>query len=239
MPARWSTTPRPAQTVLRGQGEMHLNGAVDRLTKASGLKVSDAAAAGAVPRDDPAAGDAACAAEAADGRARAVRRREAGDHAAGARRGLPVQRQDRRRRRAAAAISPRSGRRRRRRRKGPLGHPGGRCRGRRWWTATFHAVDSSDMAFKTATRMAMQEGLAKADPVLLEPIDHVSISVPSEYTAERAAADHRPARADPGLCGAGGLAGVGRCGGADAAGGAAGPDHRSAVADDGVGDVSA
>jgi elongation factor G len=47
---------------------------------------------------------------------------------------------------------------------------------------TFHAVDSSDMAFKTATRMAMQEGLAKADPVLLEPIDHVTISVPSEYT---------------------------------------------------------
>ena len=47
---------------------------------------------------------------------------------------------------------------------------------------TFHAVDSSDMAFKTATRMAMQEGLAKADPVLLEPIDHVTISVPSDYT---------------------------------------------------------
>jgi elongation factor G len=47
----------------------------------------------------------------------------------------------------------------------------------------FHAVDSSDMAFKTATRMAMQEGLAKADPVLLEPIDHVTISVPNEFTA--------------------------------------------------------
>jgi elongation factor G len=48
---------------------------------------------------------------------------------------------------------------------------------------TFHAVDSSDMAFKTATRIAMQEGLAKADPVLLEPIDHVTISVPNEYTS--------------------------------------------------------
>ena len=47
---------------------------------------------------------------------------------------------------------------------------------------TFHSVDSSDMAFKTATRMAMQEGMAKADPVLLEPIDHVTVSVPSEYT---------------------------------------------------------
>jgi elongation factor G len=47
----------------------------------------------------------------------------------------------------------------------------------------FHAVDSSDMAFRTATSMAMREGLAKADPVLLEPIDHVTISVPNDHTA--------------------------------------------------------
>jgi elongation factor G len=47
----------------------------------------------------------------------------------------------------------------------------------------FHAVDSSDMAFKTATQIAMKEGLAKADPVLLEPVDHVTISVPNDYTA--------------------------------------------------------
>jgi elongation factor G len=47
----------------------------------------------------------------------------------------------------------------------------------------FHSVDSSDMAFRTATQIAMKEGLAKADPVLLEPIDHVTISVPSDYTA--------------------------------------------------------
>jgi elongation factor G len=47
----------------------------------------------------------------------------------------------------------------------------------------FHTVDSSDMAFKTATSMAMRDGLAAADPVLLEPIHHVTISVPSEYTA--------------------------------------------------------
>ncbi len=48
---------------------------------------------------------------------------------------------------------------------------------------TFHSVDSSDMAFKSATRMAMSEGLAKADPVLLEPIHHVTVSVPNEFTA--------------------------------------------------------
>jgi elongation factor G len=67
-------------------------------------------------------------------------------------------------------------------RKGPFGYPvvdvsvtlvdGG-----------FHSVDSSDMAFKTATQIAMKDGLAKADPVLLEPVDHVTISVPNDYTA--------------------------------------------------------
>jgi len=47
----------------------------------------------------------------------------------------------------------------------------------------FHSVDSSDMAFRTATQMAMKEGLAAADPVLLEPIDRVTVSVPNEFTA--------------------------------------------------------
>ncbi len=46
----------------------------------------------------------------------------------------------------------------------------------------FHAVDSSDMAFRTATRMAMQEALPKAVPVLLEPVHAVTISVPNIYT---------------------------------------------------------
>jgi elongation factor G len=48
---------------------------------------------------------------------------------------------------------------------------------------TFHSVDSSDMAFKSATRMAMTEGLAKAEPMLLEPIDHIVVSVPDEFIA--------------------------------------------------------
>jgi elongation factor G len=47
----------------------------------------------------------------------------------------------------------------------------------------FHTVDSSDMAFATATRMAMQEALAKADPVMLEPVDHVTVLVPQDGTA--------------------------------------------------------
>lgn len=47
----------------------------------------------------------------------------------------------------------------------------------------FHSVDSSDLAFKTATRMAIQEALAKADPVLLEPIDHLAIALPNDVTS--------------------------------------------------------
>ena len=50
-------------------------------------------------------------------------------------------------------------------------------------TGQFHAVDSSDMAFKTAGRQAIQESLAKCDPFLLEPIDAVDISVPNAFTA--------------------------------------------------------
>ncbi|MGH6990669.1 MAG: elongation factor G, partial [Stellaceae bacterium] len=50
-------------------------------------------------------------------------------------------------------------------------------------TGQFHAVDSSDMAFKTAGRMAMQEALPKCEPVLLEPIHHVETSIPNAFTA--------------------------------------------------------
>jgi elongation factor G len=47
---------------------------------------------------------------------------------------------------------------------------------------SFHSVDSSDMAFKVAARIAMVEGLPKCEPVLLEPILKVDISVPSDCT---------------------------------------------------------
>ncbi len=50
-------------------------------------------------------------------------------------------------------------------------------------TGQFHAVDSSDMAFKTAGRQAIQEALPKCEPMLLEPIDSVEISVPNAFTA--------------------------------------------------------
>jgi elongation factor G len=48
----------------------------------------------------------------------------------------------------------------------------------------FHAVDSSDQAFRTAGRMAMTEGLPACIPVLLEPINEVQIVVPTAYTSK-------------------------------------------------------
>jgi elongation factor G len=49
---------------------------------------------------------------------------------------------------------------------------------------SYHAVDSSEMAFRTAGRIAMAEGLVHCGPVLLEPILAVLIDVPSEATAK-------------------------------------------------------
>lgn len=51
-------------------------------------------------------------------------------------------------------------------------------------SGSYHTVDSSDMAFKTAARIAMTEGMPKCDPVVLEPILSVEIAVPSEYTSK-------------------------------------------------------
>ncbi|MDE2577470.1 MAG: elongation factor G [Hyphomicrobiales bacterium] len=45
---------------------------------------------------------------------------------------------------------------------------------------SYHTVDSSDMAFRTAARIGMSEALEKAGPVLLEPVLAVKIHVPSE-----------------------------------------------------------
>ena len=48
----------------------------------------------------------------------------------------------------------------------------------------YHAVDSSEIAFKTAARIAMTEGMKQCSPVLLEPILRVEIVAPSEFTAK-------------------------------------------------------
>jgi elongation factor G len=67
-------------------------------------------------------------------------------------------------------------------RRGPLGFPVVDV-SVRLFDGQFHSVDSSEIAFKMATALALREGLPKCDPVLLEPILAVDISVPSEYTS--------------------------------------------------------
>ncbi|MGQ0741923.1 MAG: elongation factor G [Alphaproteobacteria bacterium] len=49
---------------------------------------------------------------------------------------------------------------------------------------SYHTVDSSDAAFQTAARIGMTEGMPNCAPVLLEPIMHVKIHVPSDATAQ-------------------------------------------------------
>jgi elongation factor G len=49
---------------------------------------------------------------------------------------------------------------------------------------SYHTVDSSDMAFQLAGRLAINEGLPQCQPVLLEPIYQVEIVCPSEATAK-------------------------------------------------------
>jgi len=49
---------------------------------------------------------------------------------------------------------------------------------------SYHEVDSSEMAFKIAGSMAFKEAMRKADPVLLEPIMKVEVTVPEEYMGD-------------------------------------------------------
>ncbi|MFO1071413.1 MAG: elongation factor G [Geminicoccaceae bacterium] len=48
----------------------------------------------------------------------------------------------------------------------------------------FHSVDSNELSFKLATAAALKEGLPSCEPVLLEPVLQVTLSVPTDYTAK-------------------------------------------------------
>lgn len=52
------------------------------------------------------------------------------------------------------------------------------------YDGSYHEVDSSEMAFKIAGSMAFKEGMQKANPVLLEPIMKVVVTVPEEYMGD-------------------------------------------------------
>jgi len=49
---------------------------------------------------------------------------------------------------------------------------------------TFHAVDSSDMAFQTCASIGFKQGFMKAQPTLMEPIMKIEINTPDEYIGD-------------------------------------------------------
>ena len=49
---------------------------------------------------------------------------------------------------------------------------------------SYHDVDSSEMAFMVAASLAYREGIARANPVLLEPVWHYRIRIPSAYLGD-------------------------------------------------------
>ena len=52
------------------------------------------------------------------------------------------------------------------------------------YDGSYHPVDSSEMAFKTATSQAFKKGFMEASPVLLEPIASIKVTVPDDFTGD-------------------------------------------------------
>ncbi|MFQ6058469.1 MAG: elongation factor G [Anaerolineae bacterium] len=52
------------------------------------------------------------------------------------------------------------------------------------YDGTYHPVDSSEISFKLAAHLAFKEGIPKANPVLLEPIMNVTVTVPEEFMGD-------------------------------------------------------
>jgi elongation factor G len=67
--------------------------------------------------------------------------------------------------------------------KGPLGFPVVDV-GAALIDGSYHTVDSSEIAFRTAGRIAVHDGLPQCDPFLLEPIEKVTIVAPSSATSK-------------------------------------------------------
>ncbi len=52
------------------------------------------------------------------------------------------------------------------------------------YDGSYHSVDSSDMAFKVAASLAFKNAMPKADPILLEPIMEIEVSVPESFMGD-------------------------------------------------------
>ena len=49
---------------------------------------------------------------------------------------------------------------------------------------SYHPVDSSEMAFKMAASIAYKEGIPQANPVILEPIGYLKVTIPDTYMGD-------------------------------------------------------
>jgi len=49
---------------------------------------------------------------------------------------------------------------------------------------SYHPVDSSEMAFKTAAQLAYKDGIPQASPVILEPIGYLTVTIPDTYMGD-------------------------------------------------------
>jgi len=52
------------------------------------------------------------------------------------------------------------------------------------YDGSYHEVDSSEMAFKTASIQAFKKGFMEAGPILLEPIESLKVTIPDSYTGD-------------------------------------------------------
>ena len=52
------------------------------------------------------------------------------------------------------------------------------------YDGSFHPVDSSDICFKIAGAQALKKGLVQGQPILLEPIMNIKVTVPEDFTGD-------------------------------------------------------
>ena len=176
--------PEAHEVVVWGQGEMHLRVATERLADRFGVAITTGKPSVGYRETIKKPIAAARPAQEAVRRPRPVRRR--GASTSSRCRAAPAS-PSRRRSRAAWCRATTSRRWRRAcidaLKHGPLGFPVVDV-AVKLVDGSYHTVDSSDMAFQLAGRLAMHEGLPQCQPVLLEPIYQVEIVCPSEATAK-------------------------------------------------------